>query len=414
MIFSSCDRTNSTGGDKATSITLNPTSLTLIKGSDATIEVKFLPEGSAPEKVEWSSDNTEVATVTEGIVTAVGSGFALITATSENGLKARCEVDVTTDITSVVITPESIMIAPDGEFQLSAVTVPQHTDAVFKWSSSDEAIATVSQTGVVSGKSLGECYILAEIDGVKGLCEVTVSDELGISIAFEGVKGISIDSIIYTPTINDEHYAASILSKHDLDSLLDKGGEQAVFKQELDWYEYLAQMYEMTLTEALEQLLMMGRQSFSSSVFYRSLMWDTEYTAYAFGLTLDAEVTTQLFKNSVKTTSPTPSDNTFKIENISTESGYVNFHVTTANDDKYYITAQQKKFVDRFPNDEDLIKKLIDVTGSYPDYYHNGSKDHRLPVGEPETEYCIIIFGFDEGPTTAVTKEFFTSAPYGK
>ncbi|MDY5823970.1 MAG: hypothetical protein SPJ99_03810, partial [Candidatus Coprenecus sp.] len=202
-----------------------------------------------------------------------------------------------------------------------------------------------------------------------------------------------------------------LLSRHDLDSLLDKGGEQAVFKQELDWYQYLATAYEMTLAEALEQLLVMGRKTFSSSEFYRSLMWDTEYSAYAFGLTLDAEVTTQLFKNSVKTTSPTPSDNTFKIENITTKSGYVNFHLATANDDRYYITAQQKTFVDRFSNDEDLIRKLIDVTGSYPDYFHNGSKDFELPVGEPETEYCIIIFGFDEGPTTAVTKEFFTSAP---
>mgnify|MGYP002623139510 CR=1 FL=1 len=82
-----------------TSITLNPTSLTLKIYERQTISPTVLP-ATAAQTVTWTSSNTAVATVEGGIVRGISAGTATITATAtdESGITATCSVTVTDEI----------------------------------------------------------------------------------------------------------------------------------------------------------------------------------------------------------------------------------------------------------------------------------------------------------------------------
>ena len=76
----------------ATSVSLDLTELTLSPGETATLKATVLPEDSTDE-VEWSSSDETVATVQDGVVTAVALGVATITAKAGEKT-ATCEVMV--------------------------------------------------------------------------------------------------------------------------------------------------------------------------------------------------------------------------------------------------------------------------------------------------------------------------------
>ncbi len=69
-----------------TSISITPATLELTAGDvSAALEVAVLPENAADKSYTWASDNEAVATVADGIVTAVSKGTANITATANDG-----------------------------------------------------------------------------------------------------------------------------------------------------------------------------------------------------------------------------------------------------------------------------------------------------------------------------------------
>lgn len=78
-------------------VSLNKSADTLAAGASDTLTANVMPLNTTDKSVTWSSDNTNVATVSSnGVVTGVAAGTATITAsTAENGLKASCTVTVT-------------------------------------------------------------------------------------------------------------------------------------------------------------------------------------------------------------------------------------------------------------------------------------------------------------------------------
>lgn len=77
------------------SVTLNKTEVTLEIGGEETLTATVTPNDATEKTVAWSSDNTAVATVADGKVTAVAAGTATITATAD-GKSATCSVTVET------------------------------------------------------------------------------------------------------------------------------------------------------------------------------------------------------------------------------------------------------------------------------------------------------------------------------
>ena len=78
----------------ATGITVDPTTLKMDIGDETTLTAKLTPEDTTDTISQWSSNDTSVATVQDGKVTAVGEGKATITVTTTNNIEAKCEIEV--------------------------------------------------------------------------------------------------------------------------------------------------------------------------------------------------------------------------------------------------------------------------------------------------------------------------------
>ncbi len=78
-----------------TGVTLDKSALSLTEGAAETLTATVLPENASEKGVTWESNNTDVATVENGVVTAVASGTAAITVTTrDGGYSAACTVTV--------------------------------------------------------------------------------------------------------------------------------------------------------------------------------------------------------------------------------------------------------------------------------------------------------------------------------
>lgn len=69
----------------ANGVTLTPDKTTLNVGEKQTLTATVLPAYATNKNVTWVSSDTSVATVENGVVTAVGKGTATITVTTEDG-----------------------------------------------------------------------------------------------------------------------------------------------------------------------------------------------------------------------------------------------------------------------------------------------------------------------------------------
>ena len=77
------------------SVSLSQTELRLIEGDTGALTATVEPDNATNQNVTWSSDNPNVATVNNGVVTAVAAGTATITITTEDGDKtSTCAVPV--------------------------------------------------------------------------------------------------------------------------------------------------------------------------------------------------------------------------------------------------------------------------------------------------------------------------------
>ncbi|MBM7561385.1 Ig-like domain-containing protein [Fusibacter tunisiensis] len=66
-------------------ITLTPDNLEFVVGDSETVVVDVLPENAYDKSVVWSSSDESIATVSNGVVTGVGAGTAIISAASNDG-----------------------------------------------------------------------------------------------------------------------------------------------------------------------------------------------------------------------------------------------------------------------------------------------------------------------------------------
>lgn len=86
-----------------TGVTLNAASGTLAPGASTTLTATVAPSDATNKTVLWSTSNASVATVTNGVVTAVGVGSATITATTQDGgFTASYALTVSSTATNIV------------------------------------------------------------------------------------------------------------------------------------------------------------------------------------------------------------------------------------------------------------------------------------------------------------------------
>ncbi len=150
-------------------LSLNKPSMSLVLNGYETLTATITPndECTADNVVVWSSTNTLVATVSNGIVKAVGVGSATITATTTGNGKttATCDVEVSSDCEAgaleIALSSNEEKMYRSGSLTLSAnILTANPCDSEILWSSSDESVATVVD-GVVTPKKYGTTIIRA-------------------------------------------------------------------------------------------------------------------------------------------------------------------------------------------------------------------------------------------------------------
>ena len=177
-----------------TSVTVSPSSATLeINDTKQLTAIVEASPASADKTVTWTSNNTNVATVSEsGVVTAVAQGTATITATSklDNTKSGTCTVTVTAPAAPIEVESISIKSATTisiGSSETLSVTytpTDANTDKAITWTSDNTNIATVDNTGKVTGVAAGTATITATSEkGKTAICTVTVK-----AVAVTGVS----------------------------------------------------------------------------------------------------------------------------------------------------------------------------------------------------------------------------------
>ncbi|MCR5625086.1 MAG: Ig-like domain-containing protein, partial [Lachnospiraceae bacterium] len=168
---------------KVSEITLNASKRSLVEGNTANLSAtSILPSNATNKTITWSSSDENVATVdSNGKVTAVKEGEAVITAKAGNA-EATCTINVeakeivATDIT-LTSTTGSQEVDINGTLQLKAATDPENTTDTITWISSDETIATVDN-GIVTALSSGTVTITAKANNnVYTTITITVTEE---------------------------------------------------------------------------------------------------------------------------------------------------------------------------------------------------------------------------------------------
>lgn len=108
-----------------TRVSLNTTAMTLTVGNTGTLMATVAPENATNKSIAWSSNNTAVATVANGQVTAVSPGNAKITVTTADGQKtATC--DITVEINQISLLDSSI----DPDSRLAVYTLSPEQSAI--------------------------------------------------------------------------------------------------------------------------------------------------------------------------------------------------------------------------------------------------------------------------------------------
>ena len=190
-------------------VSLNKTSLSFTgTGSSQTLTATVSPSNATNKTLTWSSSNTSVATVSNGVVKAVGFGTATITAKSNNGKTASCSVTVNPiQPTGIKATPEtSTLYGLNGTVKLSANVMPSNaTNKTVTWSSRNTSVATVSSDGTVKAVGYGTTVITAKtVNGLTSNCTVTVNP-----IAVTGVS-LNKTSLSFTGTGSSQTLTATV------------------------------------------------------------------------------------------------------------------------------------------------------------------------------------------------------------
>ncbi len=178
------------------SISLTSSASELWVGETANLTVKYTPEDTNQKGVIYTSSEEKVATVNNGVVTAVGKGTTTITATGANNKTSSVTITVKQPITGVNLNKTTLELEKDQTEKLVATVLPTNADGdkTVTWKSSNNAVATVTQDGTVTAVGKGSCDITVTTqNGKTAICKVTVGVPL---------KSISFKDDVTSKTMN--------------------------------------------------------------------------------------------------------------------------------------------------------------------------------------------------------------------
>lgn len=146
-----------------TGVEINEENVEMDVGETYELSATILPknEDTAELNVSWDSSNQNVATVSDGVVTAIGSGTTTITvSTDKGGYTAECTVTVVEHVTAIKFNRSTLDLVVNGvEKTLSVAFVPSnatHKEVTFSITNGRRAEITDNGDGTLSVKGLTE------------------------------------------------------------------------------------------------------------------------------------------------------------------------------------------------------------------------------------------------------------------
>ena len=165
-----------------TGISLNQSSISIIKGKTYQLSASIQPSGASNRNVTWSSSNSNIATVSSsGKVSAKAAGTATISVTTKDGSKtAKCTVTVKNEpikVTGVSLNRSQITLFVGKSENLTAAVKPSNAaNKGITWQSSNTNVATVDSSGRITARTEGTATITVKTNdnGKTAKCTVTV------------------------------------------------------------------------------------------------------------------------------------------------------------------------------------------------------------------------------------------------
>lgn len=162
------------------SITLDRKEATIKVGEATTLKANVLPADADDKTIVWSSENSDIASVTnDGVVTGMKAGTTkIIVTTNANGLKDECILTVLQPATGITLDRQDISFANIGEnVQLTANVLPEDaSNKNVSWASSDTKVAIVSNGNVVcTGYGTAVISAITEDGGYMATCVINAT-----------------------------------------------------------------------------------------------------------------------------------------------------------------------------------------------------------------------------------------------
>lgn len=181
----------------------------LYKGQTHLVKYEFLPKNTTDKRVIWSVSNEEVISINpSGMLTALNLGSATVYAkwAVDESIQDSFEITIEempqtgegseeVEIEGISVENTSLTLKRGDTHQVTVSYTPSNT--TFKginWQSSNESVATISSSGVITAIVAGECVITAVSntkESVKVQISLTVEERLSsaIALSFSGMSG---------------------------------------------------------------------------------------------------------------------------------------------------------------------------------------------------------------------------------
>jgi uncharacterized protein YjdB len=167
-------------------ITIDPERTTLAIGAFTTLHAEIKPNNLSNINLQWKSSDESIVKVVEAhpltaTIQGVAGGHAVISAINQdNVVVGYCHVSVQQPVTGITLSETNITIdLKTTRLQLRATVAPENAlNKTIVWSSTDTAVATVDQNGLVSIRKPGKVSIIAtsqDSPAITAVCNITVN-----------------------------------------------------------------------------------------------------------------------------------------------------------------------------------------------------------------------------------------------
>jgi uncharacterized protein YjdB len=187
-----------------TNVTVSNKTISIVRKNSATITATINPIEADNQTISWKSTDESIATVSNGVISALKTGSVSIVAiTNDGGYSDTCKVKVTPIVvTGVTVSDKTLSIIKGSTGTITATVNPSDADNKnVTWKSTDESVATVAN-GTISTLKTGTVSIVvtSEDGNYTDTCLVSVAPAVGlnteklqhsISVAPNPVKNIT-------------------------------------------------------------------------------------------------------------------------------------------------------------------------------------------------------------------------------